>query len=396
MAIYKIFPIQDTTVYSSAKATNTGLDEMLEVATCNDRSGVSAPTLVLSDLGQDDIRRSLVLFDTAKIKSVVTLASASITAINQRLNVTSSDVAVSSSLRLFVATATNLSSLYTLEAHAISQQWTNGLGKLADYPTNVNGASWTFRSVANVGLQWNSSGNSTTSSFNTKGGGAWFNNYSASQEFNFASNKDVNMDVTKIVNAWTGSERPNYGFIVKFPSLSNNYANPIFENNDKSYQILKFYSMDTHTIYPPTLELKWNDYSFDTGSTPYSVIEDDSFELISTNNLGTYKNTSEFKFNFRARDKYPTRIFTTQSVYLSWKYLPEETYYSIQDYKTVESVVDFDPTFTKLSVSPSGSYFNLYMNGLEPERSYKILVKTILPSGEIVVKDNDIIFKVIR
>jgi len=36
------------------------------------------------------------------------------------------------------------------------------------------------------------------------------------------------------------------------------------------------------------------------------------------------------------------------------------------------------------------------MNGLEPERYYKILIKSVISSGETIVMDKDYIFKVIR
>ena len=40
-------------------------------------------------------------------------------------------------------------------------------------------------------------------------------------------------------------------------------------------------------------------------------------------------------------------------------------------------------------------YFDVYMNGLEPERYYKILIKTVL-DGTTKVFDEDIMFKVIK
>ena len=114
-------------------------------------------------------------------------------------------------------------------------------------------------------------------------------------------------------------------------------------------------------------------------------------------------------------------------MYLNWKYLPEESYWAIQDYKTEEMIVDFDRTYTKISADYTGNYFNVYMKGLQPERSYKILIKVriyyttygplalydsddaiynalstytdaeldALPYQEVVV-DNDLIFKIIR
>ena len=58
-------------------------------------------------------------------------------------------------------------------------------------------------------------------------------------------------------------------------------------------------------------------------------------------------------------------------------------------------VVDFDTKFTKVSCDSQGSYFDVYMDGLQPERYYRILVKTTL-DGSTTVIDNQNIFKVVR
>ena len=63
---------------------------------------------------------------------------------------------------------------------------------------------------------------------------------------------------------------------------------------------------------------------------------------------------------------------------------------------TEEIVVDYDTTYTKISCDASGSYFDIYMNGLQPERYYKLLFKTVLTTGETVISDNNYYFKVIR
>ena len=52
--------------------------------------------------------------------------------------------------------------------------------------------------------------------------------------------------------------------------------------------------------------------------------------------------------------------------------------------------------YTKISCDSISSYFNLYMSGLEPERYYKILIKTHLSSGEIIDIDNNLIFKIVK
>ena len=416
MAVYKIFPIQDTTLYSLFQTTNAGSDEILEIGSMNNKSGVVAPELVLSQLGTDDIRRSLLLFDQNEINSVIGLSP---TASN-----------VSSSLRMFLAEATNLTQEYKIEAWPVNAFWSNGTGKFIDSPTNTGGASWKYRSAQANNVPWLVT---TASYYQTPGGGSWFPNYSGSQTFTYTSNKDVNMNVTNIIDKWKdGTLGANYGFIVKLPLTGTLINGDVFEANPQSYINLQFFSMNTHTIYPPCLEFKWNDYTFSTSSNyPYltapsssisqsfvnelsasvlinvvtssfttdysqSVVTSDTYVLVSNNNLGEYENDSVYNFRFKTREQFPTRQFTTSSIYLNWKYLPSQSYYAIQDYKTKEMAIDFDTNATQLSIDPSGSFFKLYMNGLQPERSYKILIKSTLETGETVVKDNDIIFKVIR
>jgi hypothetical protein len=60
-----------------------------------------------------------------------------------------------------------------------------------------------------------------------------------------------------------------------------------------------------------------------------------------------------------------------------------------------EIVVDYDTAFTKISCDSTSMYFDVYMNGLEPERYYKILVKTTI-AGTTLVLDDNYFFKVIR
>jgi hypothetical protein len=63
---------------------------------------------------------------------------------------------------------------------------------------------------------------------------------------------------------------------------------------------------------------------------------------------------------------------------------------------TEEIVVDYDTAYTKISCDSNGNYFDIYMNGLEPERYYKVLFKTILSNGETIISDNNHYFKVVR
>jgi hypothetical protein len=58
-------------------------------------------------------------------------------------------------------------------------------------------------------------------------------------------------------------------------------------------------------------------------------------------------------------------------------------------------IFDFNTQFTKVSCDSTGGYFDVYMDGLQPERYYRILIKTVL-DGSTVVVDNQNVFKVVR
>jgi hypothetical protein len=80
---------------------------------------------------------------------------------------------------------------------------------------------------------------------------------------------------------------------------------------------------------------------------------------------------------------------------LNNKVLPTSSYYAVKDIKTEEFVIDFDTTYTKLSADTTGNYFDLYMNGLQPERYYQILIKSVISGSTVVFEDNNY-FKVVR
>jgi hypothetical protein len=69
--------------------------------------------------------------------------------------------------------------------------------------------------------------------------------------------------------------------------------------------------------------------------------------------------------------------------------------YAIKDSKTNDYIIDFNTTFTKISADEESSFFKVYMNGLEPERYYTILIQTNI-DGETKIFDQDLNFKVIE
>jgi hypothetical protein len=373
MAIYKIFPIADSTLYSGYPSMNTGLDEILESTTTYD------PTSFIT--GQfPQSSRYLVKFSTSEITDII----------NNKI----SGSTWQSNLRLFIANSTGLSNDSSIYINALSEDWSMGTGRYLDSPENTNGTSWFWRDYSGS-TRWTTSNftSGTTGSYNittnpsSSGGGVWYTGSQLSQSFNYYSDLDLNSNVTPIINKWVSGGFNNYGFIVR--------QNPSqeFINNTSNQIALKYFSRDTHTIYPPQLEFKWNDFSYSTGSL--SVLNTTPTKISINQNQGVFYSSSINVFRVNAAPLYPDRVWQTSSLYTINYALPTSSYYAIKDLDTNEYVIDFDTTYTKLSCDKSGSYFTMYMNGLEPERYYTILIQTTI-NGSTIVFDNNYNFKIVN
>jgi hypothetical protein len=368
MAIYKIFPEKSATLYSFYPTVNTGLDEILEIST------------FYSIDGTDEVSRSIIKFPSAQISDILA----------NKVGNNNFDVY----LKLYLANASSIPLNYTLLAHPLASDWNMGTGRLGNSPITVDGVSWKYKDQDSGSVWFTNSSfpNGTTGSFRSGssavvGGGLWYtgSQYAASQSFTNSTSKDIELKVTNTVSASYTNILPNYGFILKHSSSIEFTSASKFET--------KYFSGNTHTIYPPCLEIRWNDSRY-TGSI--AIVSSSLFTVTLGNNKSEYQQDSVQRFRVNVRDQFPTRRFQTTSLYLDNKALPSSSYWSIKDLDTEEIVVDYDTNYTKISYDASGSYFDVYMNGLEPERYYKLLFKTVLTNGETVISDNNYYFKVIR
>jgi len=399
MAVYKIFPTQDTTLYSAYPTMNTGLDAILEVS---NKLGLD---------GSPQVARYLVKFDQNEILDIYSNKIG-----NNQYNVY---------FKNFIAEAQGLNQNTSLEILPLAQSWNNGTGYYLDNPKEKDGASWKFANFDGSG-PWNPSGyysGSTGAVYYTSsyspiyggiGGGNWFFDtlgvlyvvvnyvipgyvivgipFSGSSQANFQlrDTKDIEANVTNTVNAWITGSIPNYGFIVKLTGSqefnSSQYIQPIF----------KYYSVDTNTIYPPCLEFRWRDYSTVlTGSATGSIVNTVDLKMSLSENPGVFYPTSKNRFYINVSPLYPPRIYQTSSLFTNLNYLPTSSYYAIKDLDTNEYIVNFDDNYTQISSDVNGNYFDVYMSGLEPERYYSILIKTNI-KGSTIIFDDNYYFKVIN
>ena len=379
MAYYSIFPEKDSTIYSNPDrdTLNTGNDEILElVKEKGSTNNIYYPTRILIQFKDSEISNTLSNKITGNF---------------------------SASLQLFSIEHKNLAQNQNIEVFPLSQSWDEGTGRFSNLPSSSNGCSWLYSDNSTTKTEWITTGFApgTTGSILsgiglTQGGGVWYTGsaFSSSQEFSNSEILDLNLDVTNIVQKFSASiiannsypdGIPNNGFLIK-------YSDSIEIDTSSSKGELNYFSVDTHTIFPPKLTFKWDDSVHNLQSSAKT-----SGEL----NVSLYRNKEEYNINEEAtfrlnvRDKYPNRTFVTSSNYLNPGYFTTSSFYSIRDAHTEEVIIPFDDNFTKLSADENGMYFKLFINGLQPERYYRILLKHINNDG-IEIFENKYHFKLVR
>tara|TARA_B100000131_G_scaffold322062_1_gene374755 strand:- start:2661 stop:3908 length:1248 start_codon:yes stop_codon:yes gene_type:complete len=411
-----IYSQKDAWIAENSSSVNFGGDEVLELHK-SFNSNVSGSYT-------NGVTRILTQFDLTEVSN--SIVSGEITSPTYYL-------------RLYSTEASELQHTYNLVAHPLSQSWEEGTGHRSDTPSVKDGVSWKYPDTRDENVEWTLSslddigggGNSTTGSrtlgsgssateSGSQYGGSWYtgSGFTATQTFSYQS-PDVRMDVTDIVNKWINGSTynssplgytednsdqddiPNYGFILK---ASGSGADS--EENDSSRMNLKFFSRNTNTIYPPKLEIAWDDHvSMDSDDNPGYLHNLEQLDMSGeTDNYiyvkgirPEYKETETVKFRVGGRKKYVGRTFSTSVQTLSGSYIGEKSgSYSIVDLTTGETIIPFSD-YTYLSVDSSSMYFKQDMNTFQPDRFYKILIKVKYDDGQEVIYDNDSFqFKAVR
>ena len=379
--MFRIFYAEkDATLYESVPTLNTGIDEILEVGK---RINTSGDAYVRS--------RSLLKFDMSEIQSTLTKYSTTLDACKFVL-------------QLYTSHAKTLSSEYTVEAKIAYDSWVNGTGFENSSPSVTDGVSWQYPAS---GSSWTTSGDVTTSlKITGSQGGSWiyqsgsgiydFTRYDQSfytqpgleeqESFSYRPT-DINMDVTDAVKLWingsAGTTISNNGFLLKFSDAD--------EASGDTTGYVRFFSRETHTIYVPKLTMYWDQSAY---SSTLDALDLES-NIIYPKINKSYKDTEIARIRFYGRDKYPqksaTNLFPLQTV----KRLPETTYYSVVDAATDETIIPFDNIYTKVSCDDTSNFIYLDMNGLMPERYYRIALKIVDGFTEQYI-DNEYYFKVVR
>lgn len=369
---YFTFCEEDATLYEGTvtQSQNTGMDEILEIRKDMNYTG----TII-------NVSRALVKFDLSEISSSIVTGKIPTTAKYY--------------LNLYDASSIGLTTSQTIYAYAVSQSWIMGEGQFYDNPKTTEGVSWRYRDGGTTATQWVSGSNNT--------GGTWYSGsgYEASQSFTIDSD-DMRMEITDIVNTWLARTISNEGLILKRSGSVGNTDSETDEGNTTHLGHFKFFSRETHTIYPPKIEVVWDDSTWSTGSLlplTGSAIEEDLL-LYMKGLKETYKENSKVKFRIIGRERYPAKTYSTSPANLTVKYFPSgSSYYSIRDAYTEDVIVPFG-SGSVISCDAQSNFFRVWLTGLQPERYYRFLYKIVSGSGTIeesnLIFDNEWNFKIVR
>jgi hypothetical protein len=335
--IYSIFPSRDATLYQNSESVNTGIDEILEI------------TKTVSSSGQSGVSSTRILMDF------------NTTAISQSWSV--NEISGSDGqdpkyfLKVYNISENQIANNYILAIAPVSESWIAGLGKSTYTPLTNEGVSWKYRDGYTPSTQWSESGGTVV----TESG------YTVTQTFD-GSSSDIDVDITGIItSSFPGKPLAyqNNGVLIQLSGSQ--------EIDGVRYGSLKYFSKETHTIYSPRLEVKWDDSQFVSGSL--TALTGDNITVGTSNLQSEYKEQARTRIRLLARELYPIKTYTTSSETASPNFIPSSSYYSIVDASTNETIIPFDTSYTKISLDNSGNYFNLWMDSLLPERFYKIGVR---------------------
>lgn len=394
--IYTLYSQLDTTLYERQSSQNTGLDPILEL---------SHQSIMDTTSGTASCYNSRII-----LKFPIDQLEAKI----QAGNIDTSSISYYLSMR--IVEVREIPTDYTIYAYPLSQSWYNGTGRVYNSPKRTDGASWYYRTSQAVGGLWeippaidayewdtasmlwvdadilfgtNISAYVTSSYCSVTGGGTWwdYDGLECTQSYS-NSTDDLYMNVTPIVSKWvTGSGRLNNdGFILMLDRE--------LETATQTFAAVKYFGSDSNTIYVPRIQAIWDDSVFNTGSLTEVDIENASINVRLSK---FYSRNDQAKIRIKSYEKYPQKAYTTQSYYTVNYHLPSSSYYEIRDAHTDEIIIPFNSVGTKISCDASGSYFNLWMSSFQPERHYRVLVKTETDGGNTIrVFDNKYYFKVTR
>lgn len=341
---------KDASIYQAYPNINTGLDEILEIGKVVDSDILPIPAFSSSIYSGSSVR-SVIYFELPTTESVSATA-------NYFLN-------------LKIANASDIIRNQQIVVYQVSSSWVEGSGYFYQDTKNVeDGVSWTRYDGY--------------TSWSLAGGNFLTSSASASITLSDYPLSDLRIDVTNILQPIVSQSLQNtfYGLAIQFPRAD--------ELSLINQGILKVFSTQTHTIHQPTLEIAWDNQTFNTGSL--YPIPSMNVKVTPSNLKEVYTKGEVSKVTLTVRDEYPLRSFDSTLRYKNKYYLPSSSYYSIVDTQANVTVVPFND-YSKINTDTTGSYVVLDTNLLYEGRFYTLKFK--VQSGDYTrIINSDVFFRV--
>jgi len=360
--IKTIFPTKTATLYQATASLNTGQDEIMDIIKIVSGSG-----------GDLMVSRPVIQFDTAAI-------SASLSA--QGIHTGSDSGSLKYFLKAFISKEEDVAAEYKLVVHPLRQSWTAGTGRLENLPQTTDGCSWSYRTGLAANETWGAQG-------------GFFGTTAVVSHVQSFSNvtSDIELDITGLVENWHDGTLANYGIIVKRSGSE--------ETNINEFGKLSFYSKHTNTIYPPRLEVRYDDSSHAfTTITGSEVTINDDIKIQPRIRPEYVRGTAERIFVDTVK-QFSVRTQANGVGQYSRAYLPQSSSFAIIDNATGEKIINHDATYTYIGRTDNTlNYFDLDTTCLFPERYYEVQFKVNYYSGTNVIATRlyncEKYFKVVR
>lgn len=361
--IKTIFPSKDATLYQASESVNTGYDEILEI-TKN----------ISSSFGAIAVSRPVIQFDISTV-------SASLSA--QGIHTGSASGSLKYFLKVFASEEKDVPAEYALSFHTLQGSWIMGSGRSTHLPVTTNGIGWKYRDGSVGATSWSSPGGT----FLISGLGAI-----AEQTFANVSG-DIEVDITSMVENWNNGTRPNYGILIKRSGSQ--------ETNSTEYGSLCYYSKNTHTIYSPRIEARYDDANHIITEEAGSVITLADEITIEPRIQPTYKQGTVERLFVDVNKKFGARSQAGTVGTIHTYFLPQSSSYAIIDNATGEYVYKHDQDATYVGrTGTAQNYFDFDTNGLFPDRYYGIEFKVNHYDGTNVIATRyyqpTVYFKVVK
>jgi len=345
--------VQDASIYRQFPTRNTGFDEILEV-------GVGAPFPSASFTTTGSLSSSV--FAAAAVRALIQFDMTDVL-----FGISNGDIPPDAQffLNLRIANASEFQRGQQLEFWSLAptESWDEGTGYFYQDLTNAqDGVTWLLRNSTNI--PWAIAGGTTGS-------------FIGSVTFGW-NPSDVRFDLTEFIATasfgWISGS--NNGVLIKLPASD--------EANSRVRSNIKFFSRNTHTVYLPTLEVVWYDQVINTncgcGLTPVG----DEFELILPDARKEYVTGSTNRIRLNARPLQPVKRFIDRFRTANEQFLQSGSMYSIVDDANKDVVIPFD-SGSMISADCTGSYFDLKIENLYVNRTYRILVQVPKSWGSEVI-----------